>query len=189
MKRRKFLQASLLAPPFAVGMKLPIAASPARVDKGFKVAAGEGRFYGHIHLQAPNQNFLDLKVSGKDTSGDLSIFQSTTLTPKSGPPLHVHVNQDEIFYILEGEYVFQVGEEKYHLKPGDTIFLPRKVPHTWAQLQDSGKMIVILQPAGKIEAFFLSAASPATKGLTPEQRAKNMENYDMKAIGPPLKVE
>jgi quercetin dioxygenase-like cupin family protein len=189
MKRRKFLRASLAATPLAFGTALPLAVFPERNNKGFKVNAGEGRFHGHIQLQGLNKNFLDLKVSGKDTNGDLAIFQSTTLTPKSGPPLHVHFDQDEIFYVLEGEYLFQVGEEKYHLKPGDTVFLPRKVPHTWAQLQETGKLMVILQPAGKMEEFFLSAASPATKDFTPEQRAKNMEKYDMKAVGPPLKVE
>lgn len=187
MKRRKFLQASLAATPLAASARLSIPTE--RKNKGFKVNAGEGRFHGHIQLKGPNPNIIDIKVSGKDTDGDLIIYQSTTLSPKSGPPMHVHFYQDEIFYVLEGEYLFQVGEEKHHMKPGDSIFLPRNVPHTWAQLQDTGKMIVILQPAGKMEEFFLSVASPATKDFTPEERARNIEKYDMKSVGPPLKVE
>lgn len=182
MQRRKFLQAS----PFAVSIPLSIFTLPERNDKGFKVNDGEGRFHGHIHLQE-SRNIIDVKVSGKDTNGDLAIFQSTTVS-KGGPPMHVHFYQDEIFYVLEGEYLFQVGEDKYQLKPGDTIFLPRKVPHAWAHLQEAGKLMVVLQPAGKMEEFFLAASSPAARNFTPEQRAKNFEKFDMKVIGPPIKL-
>jgi quercetin dioxygenase-like cupin family protein len=188
MKRREFLQASLIATPFAASTTLPVSAFPERDDKGFKVIAGEGRYHGHIQLQG-NRNIIDVKVSGKDTNGDLAIFHSTTVSPKSGPPLHVHPHQDEIFYVLEGEYLFQVEEEKYELKPGDTIFLPRNIPHTWAQLQDAGKLLIMLQPAGKMEEFFLAAGSPAAKDFTPEQRAQNFEKYDMKVVGPPIKFD
>jgi quercetin dioxygenase-like cupin family protein len=187
MQRRKFLQASLAASPFALSMPFSIPGFPERNNKGFKVNAGEGRYHGHIHLQA-SQNVIDVKVSGKDTAGDLAVFQSNTAS-KGGPPLHVHFNQDEIFYVLEGEYLFQVGEEKHQLKPGDTIFLPRNMPHTWASLQNTGKLVVVLQPAGKMEEFFLAAGSPAAKDFTPEQRAKNFEKHEMKVIGPPLKFD
>lgn len=186
MKRRKFLQASLAAAPLAAGTHLPTSAE--RDNKGFKVAAGEGRYHGHIQIKGLNRNSLDLKVSGKDTAGDLAIFQSTLMSPKSGPRLHVHFYQDEIFYVLEGEYLFQVGEEKYQMKPGDTIFLPRNVPHTWVQLHDTGKMLVILQPAGKIEEFFLKVAS-LDQEATPEEIAKIIAAHDQKVVGPPLKVE
>jgi quercetin dioxygenase-like cupin family protein len=186
MKRRKFLQTSLAAAPLVVSTQLPIPTE--RDKKGFKVNAGEGRFYGHIQLKGHNPNILDLKVSGKDTNGDLAIYQSTLVSPKSGPPLHVHFYQDEIFYVLEGEYLFQVGDEKHQLKPGDTIFLPRNVPHTWVQLHETGKMLVILQPAGKMEEFFLKVAS-LDHDPTPEEMAKIIAAYEQKVVGPPLKVE
>jgi quercetin dioxygenase-like cupin family protein len=186
MKRRKFLQASLATAPLAVTSRL--SSPPERKNKAFKVNAGEGRYYGHIQLKGRNPNILDVKVSGKDTAGDLAIYQSMLVSPKSGPPLHVHLYQDEIFYVLEGEYLFQVGEEKYELKPGDTIFLPRNVPHTWVQLQDTGKMIVILQPAGKMEEFFLKVAS-LDHNPTPDEMTKIIEAHEQKVVGPPLKVE
>jgi uncharacterized RmlC-like cupin family protein len=81
-----------------------------------------------------------------------------------------------------------VGEEKHYLKPGDTIFLPRKVPHTWAQLQDTGRMVVILQPAGKMEEFFLKV-STLTHDPTPEEMTKIIEAHEQKVVGPPLKVQ
>lgn len=61
--------------------------------------------------------------------------------------------------MLEGAYYFQVGEEKFNLTVGDSIFLPRQVPHAWTQRSARGKMTVILQPAGKLEDFFVTMSS------------------------------
>ena len=102
--------------------------------------------------------------------------------------MHIHPNQDEWFYVIEGEYMFQVGEEKYQVKPGDTIFLPRKVPHAFVQLTEKGKMIVSYFPAGKMEEFFAVTDkwnSPPTK----EEIAKVFADHDMLVVGPPLKID
>lgn len=156
--------------------------------QGFTVAAGEGRRYGHIKLQGVNSNILDVKISGKDTGGALAMFEQTGLTPKRGTPLHVHLHQDEIFKIIEGEYYFQVGNEKHMLKAGDTIFLPRNVPHAWTQVSKKAKTNVIVQPAGKLEEFFLTIA--ALKGEpTMEQVKKIFAENEMEVVGPPLVVE
>jgi quercetin dioxygenase-like cupin family protein len=156
-----------------------------REEKGFKVNAGDGREHGHIQLKGVNANILDLKVSGKDTDGELAIFEQTGLSPKRGTPLHVHFKQDEIFNVIEGEYHFIVGDEKFKLTAGDTIFLPRKVPHAWTQISKHAKMNVIVQPAGKLEAFFLTMA--AFKGEpTKEQIAKIFADHEMQIVGPPL---
>ncbi len=158
------------------------------LGKGFVAKAGEGRYHGHIQLKGVNRNILDVKVSGKDTDGALAIFEQTSLTPRRGVPLHVHPYQDEIFHVLEGEYHFQVGEEKHELKPGDTIFLPRKVPHAWIQMADTGKMRVILQPAGKLESFFVTMA--ALKSVpTQEEVARIFAENDMQVVGPPMKPD
>jgi quercetin dioxygenase-like cupin family protein len=159
-----------------------------REDKGFKVDAGNGRIHGHIQLKGVNANVLDLKVSGKDTNGDLAIFEQTGLSPKRGTPLHVHHSQDEIFNIVEGEYHFIVGKDLFKLTAGDTIFLPRKVPHAWTQVSQRAKMNVIVQPAGKLEEFFVTMA--AFKGEpTKEQIAKIFLANEMEVVGPPLIVD
>ncbi len=101
--------------------------------------------------------------------------------------MHIHPTQDEIFYVLEGEYYFQVGEEKYGLRTGDSIFLPRKVPHSWIQISEKGKMMVTLQPAGKLEEFFVTMAALQTPP-TPEELAKIFEAHEMKVVGPPVKM-
>ncbi len=115
-----------------------------------------------------------------------SIFEYEGFA-KMGPELHVHLKQDETFYILEGAYLFQVGEEKHTLKPGDTIFLPRNIPHTWLQLTDRGKLMYMLQPAGKMEEFFKKMNS--LKGVpTAAEMQQIHEDHEMKVVGPPLSL-
>ena len=159
-----------------------------RKVKGFKVKAGEGRIHGHITLKGVNSNILDVKISGSDTDKDLAIFEQTSLTPGKGTPLHVHHFQDEIFYVLEGSYYFKVGEETFDLNVGDSIFLPKKVPHAWTQISEKGKMMVTLQPAGKLENFFV-AMSALDHEPSPEEIGQLFAENEMQVVGPPLKIE
>jgi quercetin dioxygenase-like cupin family protein len=187
MKRNKFIGGllTLLTMPFAVMSKAP--SYYQKEGKGFKVPAGEGRIHGHIKLKGVNMNILDLKVSGNDTGGGLAMFEQTSLSQGKGTPLHVHNSQDEIFYVLEGDYKFQVGEEKFDLTVGDSIFLPRKVAHAWTQISEKGKMSVILHPAGKLENFFVTMAA---LDHVPDQQeiAQIFSENEMQVVGPPLKI-
>jgi quercetin dioxygenase-like cupin family protein len=187
MKRNRFIKGLLAATvtPYASGKEG--AGQSRREGKGIVAKAGEGRYHGHIQLKGVNQNILDVKVSGKDTNGDLAIFEQTSLSPKRGVPLHVHPHQDEIFHILDGEYHFQVGETKHELTTGDTIFLPRNVPHAWVQMAERGKMTVIMQPAGKLEEFFVTMAA-LDHEPTQQEVARIFAEHDMQVVGPPMKV-
>ncbi|MCB2410295.1 cupin domain-containing protein [Hymenobacter lucidus] len=187
MQRRTFIRTSLAALPLAATFptRPQLASRPA---KGFKIPAGEGRYHGHMQLKGVNQNVLDVKVSGKDTNGDLAIFEQTSLSPGRGTPLHIHPHQDEIFTVLDGEYAFQVGEDKHRLRTGDSIFLPRQVPHAWTQVSARGKMQVTLQPAGKLEEFFVTMAALKTEP-TPAEVARLFAAHDMSVVGPPLKID
>ncbi len=156
--------------------------------KGIKIAAGEGRYNGHMRLQGVNANVLDVKISGKDTDGALAIFEQTSLTPGKGTPMHVHPAQDEVFFVVNGNYFFKVGPDEFRLGPGDSIFLPRNVPHGWTQLSKSGKMTVTFQPAGKMEEFFL-AVSSLKKTPSAAEMAQLFINADMKIVGPPVRPE
>ncbi len=187
MKRKKFIVASFFAAllPFTAFTKS--VKRLLRVDKGFKIKAGEGRLHGHLKLQGVNANIIDVKISGTDTDGDLALFEQTGLTQGKGVPLHVHPFQDEIFYVLEGEYYFQVGEDKHHLTAGESIFLPRKVPHAWTQVSAKSKTLVLLQPAGKLENFFVTVAG-LKEEPTKAQMAKIFADNEMQVVGGPLKI-
>jgi quercetin dioxygenase-like cupin family protein len=135
-----------------------------------------------------NSNILNVKVSGSDTNGDLAIFEQTSLSQGKGTPLHLHHAQDEIFYVLEGSYYFQVGDERFKLAKGDSIFMPRKVPHAWTQISETGKMIVVFQPAGKMENFFVTVAA-LDHEPTPAEMQTIFADNEMQVIGPSLKLD
>lgn len=187
MKREKFILTSLAFFPLTVFGKMKSNFFE-RTEKGFKINAGEGRIHGHIKLKGVNSNILDVKVSGSDTDGSLAIFEQTSLSQGKGTPLHIHHSQDEVFYVIDGSYYFQVGDEKFKLEKGDSIFLPRKVPHTWTQISESGKMTVVLQPAGKLEEFFVTMAA-LDHEPTQKEVEKIFADNDMQVVGPPLKVD
>ncbi|MEJ1238609.1 cupin domain-containing protein [Chryseolinea sp. T2] len=183
MKRNVFLWSAWAAIP-AVFSSLKAFAMP-RTAKGFKVNAGDARFGVHYKMKGVTLNILDIKISGKDTDGDIAVFEQTGLTPNGGPPLHIHPQQDEWFYVVEGEYLFQVGEDKFQLKAGDTIFLPRNVKHAFLQKTQTGKMVVTYMPAGKMEEFFVVTdqwSSPPSK----ETIEAAFADHGMQVVGPPL---
>ncbi len=188
MKRNKFILSILALAATPAFLFSQIQKGFYKMSKGFKVNSGEGRIHGHIKLKGVNSNILDVKISGSDTNGELAIFEQTSLSQGKGTPLHIHNSQDEIFYVLEGEYYFQAGDEKYNLTIGDSIFLPRKVAHAWTQVSEKGKMTVILQPAGKLENFFVTM-SQLDHEPTQSEIAKIFEDNDMQVVGPPLKIE
>lgn len=184
MKRKYFILSMLGAFPLIAFAKIKSIITM-RTDKGFKVESGEARFGVHYKMKGVTSNTLDIKISGKDTDGDLAVFEQTGLTPNGGPPLHIHPNQDEWFYVIEGNYRFQVGDDIYQMKAGDTIFLPRNVPHAFIQLTENGKMIVSYLPAGKMEAFF-EVTNQWTTPPSKEEVAKVFADHEMQVVGAPL---
>jgi len=187
MKRGKFILTAMATIPLTSLASFSAKIIP-RPNKGFKVNSGEARFGRHYKMKSVTLNMLDIKISSSDTDGDVAVFEQNGFTPKGGPPLHIHPYQDEFFYIIEGEYLFQVGDDKYEMKPGDTIFLPRGIQHAFVQLADKGKVIVSYFPAGKMEDFF-KTTDAWTKVPTPDEIKKAFEDHGMRIVGPPLKVE
>ncbi len=158
-----------------------------KTSKGFKVDSGNARFVLHYKMKGVTLNTLDIKISGKDTGNDSAVFEQTGLTPKGGPPLHIHPDEDEWFYIIEGEYLFQVDNDMHQMKAGDTIFLPRNIKHAFVQLSEVGKAIVSYLPAGKMEEFFIVTNSwtyPPSK----EETIKVFANHGKKVVGATLIV-
>jgi quercetin dioxygenase-like cupin family protein len=188
MKRNKFIVSTLavaVAPMIAFSQNIK---KMGGIGKGFKVNAGAGRIHGHIKLKGVNANILDVKISGSDTDGGFAMFEQTSLSQGKGTPLHVHHLQNEVFYVVEGAYYFQVGEDKYHLNAGDSIFLPMKVPHAWTQVSEKGKMTVTFQPAGKMEEFFVTMAALDHEPIAKEI-AQIFADHEMQVVGPPLEID
>ena len=151
------------------------------------VPAGGSRFRQQREIQV-TRTVIDIKVSTLDTDGGLSVAEITSFH-KGGPVRHLHHEQEEWFYIVESEYIIEIGDERYKLGPGDSVLAPRKVPHVWAHVgEGTGKLIIAFQPAGKMEAFF---GELAQLGSSPQrddlQRVFSM--HEMELTGPPLMIE
>ena len=163
MKRDSFLKAclaagSILAAPFT---SLANKRSVNRIDKGFRVVSGKDRFEKPITLFEGDTFYT--KVSTKDTDGDIYVFESTRIK-EGGPSYHLHFEQDEFWYVVQGEFLFKVGEETFTAKAGDTVFGPRNVPHAFAKLgAGEGKLLMFFQPAGKMEDMFRKISEGVTK--------------------------
>jgi mannose-6-phosphate isomerase-like protein (cupin superfamily) len=135
--------------------------------------------------------FLDgifhVKLSGKDTEGRCVIFD--TLRPdKVGPALHFHTDCDEWFFVREGEFKFQVGEDTLRLKPGDSLLAPRGVKHAFVKVSEGvARLIVMFQPAATMEEFFRTGA--ASPNMSPAERRALSEKHGIKLVGEPLKPD
>jgi mannose-6-phosphate isomerase-like protein (cupin superfamily) len=178
LARRTFLQgAAALLPLMALGNEEKHSlARPIRVEHGTD-QLGEQRILA-------GANIITYKVAGKDTGGALFIFEQTSMR-RGGPPRHLHHNQDEWFYILQGEYVAEVGKEPMRLGPGDSLFAPRRIPHVWAYVGTGpGKLLIGFQPAGKMEAFFREAAK--LRDFAADE--KLYRACEMEVVGPPLPI-
>ena len=180
MQRKHFLTTVLGGIPLLAFSKFDEETKSAQ--KPFKVEAGKSRNGERIKFLGVHPN--DNKISGRDTNQQLSVFEYTGLG-KVGPNLHMHLYQDEVFYVVEGEYRFVVGDETLQLNAGDTIYLPRMIAHTWIQLTDRGKLIYFLQPAGKMEEFFQKMNSLTERPTDEEIKRINLE-HGIVNMGPPL---
>jgi mannose-6-phosphate isomerase-like protein (cupin superfamily) len=121
---------------------------PVRAAAAGKVAVakpGENRFAFGSAAQIKTS---PCKVSSDDSAGACTVFELNAL-PRSGPFLHVHHREDEWYYVLYGEFLFRAGGEELSLLTGGSIWLPRCIPHVWANTAAAdGKWILMCQPGG-----------------------------------------
>ena len=127
--------------------------SEASLPRALRVAADEDRFGERRGLGI---SVITFKVTPQDASGVLIL--ENTFSAKGGPARHLHYDQDEWFFVAEGDFVAEVGPERFILTPGDSLLAPHQVPHVWAYTGNSppsrGRIVIGFFPAGKMEAFF-----------------------------------
>lgn len=154
---------------------------------GFRVAAGDDRDKEHRKLFGDRTVPLDFKVSTADSRGGMFIVEHTDVK-KGGPPRHLHHDQDEWFYVVKGDYLVEVGGERFTLGPGDSVMGPTKIPHAWAFIgEGTGRLIITFQPAGKMEEFFNKIA-PMAEFPPREEMEKLFADHGLQLTGPPLPI-
>jgi len=128
------------------------------------------------------------KIASADTGGRYSIIESGAVAP----PLHRHLHQDEWFYVVQGEFGFQVGTERFRLAAGGSVLGPQKVPHAFVGLGGTAsKLLILYEPAGKMEALFKELSSLMVNGRLPSAdrlAAVNLK-YGLESVGPPLTAD
>lgn len=133
---------------------------------------------GGTAIRSPTGGHGKIKIGVEDTEGSLTIYES--LRPAGdlgGPMLHKH-SFDEAFYVLEGEYTFQVGERLVDASAGAFVYIPGGTIHTFRHRGDGdGRMLTVCSPGG-IEAIFMA---PDAEARAAAERKLGAEN-----VGPPL---
>lgn len=100
-----------------------------------------------------------LKLTGEQTGGLYAVAEIIS-TPEGFVPLHVHHREDEAFFVLDGEVTFTIGEDVVEAGPGSFAFGPRDVPHRYAVVTPSARMLMLFSPAG-FEGFIRETSEPA----------------------------
>jgi quercetin dioxygenase-like cupin family protein len=155
-------------------------AAPA-VDGVHPVAAGQDRL-GETH--SLGFSTILFKVLPRETNNGLFMIEHKNLG-HGGPPVHFHLHQDEWFYVMEGEVLFQLGDTRKTLRAGESVLGPRGIPHGFAGTGEKpAHMLIAFTPAGMMEAFFREVAIPNG----PKMDAAVFARYDMQYVGPPLAV-
>lgn len=128
-----------------------------------------------------------VKLGGADTGGRYSLLEDVT-APGGGTPLHLHHREDEGFYVLEGDYLFEADGRRFEAHAGDFVFVPRGIPHRFRNIgKTAGTMLLTLEPAG-LEVFFEElAAVPGPPD--PVAVAPIFGKYGLELLGPPLSAE
>ena len=104
-------------------------------------------------LKSPVAGGTTVRISSRQTEGAYCVCEMTTL-PGDGVPLHVHDRDEEFYYILEGAFEMQAGEERFTAEAGSLVVIPRDVPHSFRNAGDvPARALMIFRPGGFDEMF------------------------------------
>ena len=150
------------------------------------LSAGEGEalwFLGQL---------VTIKSSSETTAGRVAVTE--TLGPRgSGSPLHVHRNEDEWFYVLDGELTLCVGGRVITAPAGSFVYAPRDVPHTFTISSERARFLLVVEPAG-FEDFVRAVGEPAQQLTIPPAATEPPDTarltalaaeYGIAILGPP----
>lgn len=130
------------------------AMKPAGSGRIQHVPAGTGAAYW-----GPGE-LMTFLITGKETGGAY-FMADVSVAPGGGAPPHIHHREDESFHLLEGALTVQVGDDTITASPGDFVFLPRGIAHSFRNAGEvTARALVLATPAG-LEGFFSEVFEPA----------------------------
>jgi quercetin dioxygenase-like cupin family protein len=126
---------------------------------------------------------LTFLATGEDTGGQFALMEQVA-RKGNVPPRHIHHREDEMFYVIEGDMTFSVGDETIKASPGTMVFAPRDVAHSFTIDSEQVRMLVMVAPAGA-EGFFKACSVPApAMTLPPPAEVPYSEIQKMMALAP-----
>ena len=132
---------------------------------------------------------MTLKATGEQTGGSIGVLEATS-SPGYGPHRHIHRGHDELFYVLEGEFLFLVGERQVSGSPGTFVFVPRGTVHAAKVVgTEPGKVLIAYVPGGLERSFeeFARLRAEQRGDADRDRTAEEInEKYDSEFVGPPL---
>ena len=147
------------------------------MDEACALVVGPG---GGEAVQNPVGGFITFKTTGAVSAGRVTAFESV-IAAGDGPPLHTHAREDEVLYVLEGEFRFQLDDEVHEAPVGSTMYVPPGQPHCFQNVGESpGRLLIFFTPSG-MEHFF------ALTGGDREAFEKAAGVVGMEVVGPPLR--
>jgi quercetin dioxygenase-like cupin family protein len=122
---------------------------------------------------------MTTKATMSETAGAYSLTEHL-VTAASNPPMHVQTDEDEAFYILDGEVEFEVDGQIALATAGTFAFVARGAAHTFRVLTDTARMLVICsgKPADNLEHFFLEMGTPAAERALPVPGAPDIDRLN-----------
>lgn len=111
----------------------------------------------------------------------------------AAPPLHIHADADETWYVIDGQVTIYVGDDKFDAGPGEFVFGPKGVPHSFLVRSERAEFLTTFTPAGSAEGFFAEIGIPVVAGqphpgtvpVQPEEFARKAAAYSIEIVGPP----
>lgn len=138
-------------------------------------------------IQGPAGGPLTFKVRGDQSNGSLTALENV-IAPGDGPPLHVHRNEDEAWFVLVGELRFKLGDTTSQAPSGSFVFVPRGTAHCFQNIGEGpARILVLFTPSGMERFFDRFAALPDGAGV-PEAFRNIGAEVGMEVVGPPLAI-
>jgi mannose-6-phosphate isomerase-like protein (cupin superfamily) len=148
-----------------------------RLGTAFVLRPGEGR---SINLG----NFeMSLKAAGEETGGAFALLEAAE-PPNFGPPMHIHNNAAEAFYVLEGEYHVFVDEREYACPAGSFIFIPAGIRHGFRVGTAPSRKLNLYTPAAMVGYFDQLSAAINGGDADPNRLDEIARRHGMEVTGP-----
>jgi len=147
-------------------------------QRPFIVGPGEGRF---IDL---GEFGMTLKADADETGRAVSVLEAEE-PPGFGPPIHVHHDAAEAFYVLEGEYIMYLEDREFACPAGSFIFIPKGVRHGFRVGDVPSRKLNLYFPAAMIGYFDELAAAVGRDDVDDERLDEIARSHSMEIVGPP----